>query len=164
MNIEEIMKQVDEMIQGISIEDMADGANDYAWVRVYTSGLVGYGREPSWCVGEDEYYGRVPHPITVWSTKGLRPPVGADDGVFCWEDSPDGEYIRETETSNDYEIVNQMSEESLVQKTANGWIRFTLDRTSSGLVENLDLDDILRDIETEVEKWIEEGNLVGVAD
>jgi hypothetical protein len=163
MNIDEIMCQVDQMIQGIFVEDMADGADDYAWVRVYPSGLVGSGREPSWCVGEDEYYGRVPHPITVWSTKGLRPPVGADDGVFCWEDSLDGEYIRETDSSNDYEVVNQMSEESLVQKISEGWIRFTLDRTSSGLVENLDLDDILRDIETEVEKWIEEGNLVGVA-
>lgn len=163
MNIEEIMQQVDEMIQGVFVEDMADGADDYAWVRVYPSGLVGSGREPSRCVGLDEYYGRVPHPITVWSARGIRTAVCADDGVFCWVDSHDGEYIRETDTSNDYEVVDQMSEESLVKKTADGWIRFTLDRTSSGLVENLDLDDMLRDIETEVEKWIDDGNLVGVA-
>ena len=159
MNIEDILKCVEESICEILVEDYAGGANDYAWVRVYPSGHVASGREPSWCVGEGEYYGRVPHALTVWSASGLRESVGADGGIFYWEDSDTGEYIRETDSPEKYEIVNQISEEDLAAKIADGWIRFTLDRTSSGLVENIDLGDLLKGIESQIIEWVEAGNL-----
>ena len=47
----------------------------------------------------------------------------------------------------------------MAAKIADGWIRFTLDRTSSGLVENIDLGDLLKGIESQIIEWVEAGNL-----
>lgn len=157
--LKEILSTIEDKIVEIMVEDYADGANDYAWVRVFPSGRVASGRETSQCVPDGEYCGRVPHSMTVWSTSGLRESVRASDGIFYWEDDSKGEYIRENDSSEKYEIVDQISDEELLSRIEDGWIRFTLDRTYSGLVENIDIDDLLPGIENQISSWIEEGNL-----
>ncbi len=55
------------------------------YVRVYPDGRIVAGVEVSVCVPESEYYGRAPHPVTVWSEQSHYSSTPAD-GVYEWEE------------------------------------------------------------------------------
>lgn len=128
---EDIMADIEDAIRETMIADMRNGANDYAYVRVWPDGSVTSGREPSRCIPESEYFAREPHCVTVWSAQGIRPAAGPDDGVFAWdacEAADEGAFERDGE-----------------------WYRL-----SDELVDPLDIDELLREIESTLDQheWI----------
>lgn len=149
--IDEIMTAIEDTAVEIMREDLANGANDYAWVRVAPDGSVYSGRSVSRECGEDEYYSRVPHPLTAWDARGLRPSADPCDGVFAWKATRDGAYVGNDRDAR-YRCVDQISEEELADLTGQGWYRFDLD--TDDLVEPLTIDDTLRsEIRQSVEAW-----------
>ncbi len=58
---------------------------NYHYVCVYPDGSIVVGEEVSECVPESEYYGRAPHPVTVWADQSSYSATPAD-GVYEWEE------------------------------------------------------------------------------
>lgn len=111
----EILSDVEDNIREIIAEDYRHGANDYAYVRVWPDGSVTSGRAPSWECPESEYFGREPHPITVWAESGFREAAGPaedSDEMFVSDDMV--EQIDLADTMR--EVENRLSEHDWIPK------------------------------------------------
>lgn len=130
----EILSDVEDNIREIIAEDYRHGANDYAYVRVWPDGSVTSGRAPSWECPESEYFGREPHPITVWAESGFREAAGPQDGIFECE-----------EVEGDAEDSDEMF--------VSDGKRY---RLTTDMVEQIDLADTMREVENRLSEhdWI----------
>lgn len=77
----------------VECERQADSSSHWCAVRVAADGSVYNSEEPSRCVGEDEYYHRMPHTVTVFSRNGS----GQCDLPEDWSDD-DGVLLKEVES------------------------------------------------------------------
>jgi hypothetical protein len=75
---EGVINQIIDAVEAAAIgrleDSVADGHEGYTYVTVMPDGEVVSGRGTSKVVGEAEYYGRRPHPITVWEISGHDEP------------------------------------------------------------------------------------------
>lgn len=161
-----ILDEIEDEIRQIMFEDCRDGANDYAYVRVYPDGEVVSGRDASWSCHMSEYYGESPHPLTVWSASGFRESQTGENGVFCWEEVEipllDGEII-DTETGGIYnlgvktdDVENRMGRHCWYYEGV--W--YTTDEEN--LAEDFDLREIMSEIEESLEEWAHKNLRIGV--
>ena len=74
--------EVRDAIRRASMNAYRTGRN-WHYVRVWPDGSVVVGEEVSKCLPESEYFGRAPHPVTVWSMQSNYAST-PDDGIFDW--------------------------------------------------------------------------------
>jgi hypothetical protein len=84
---QDVLDAIESEIRTVMRNDAWNGANGYRYVKVQPDGVTVYsGLEPSYCQTIDEWEGKAPHTVTVWSCSQMESPAGKDDGVFCWEE------------------------------------------------------------------------------
>ena len=78
----------------------------WSYFRVWPDGDVTTGAEASETLPESEYYSKVPHPITLDEENSIFSP-SPDDGIFEWENDPEGDY--EMEDGGCWAVANDNS-------------------------------------------------------
>lgn len=71
---------------------MEDGAGQWHYVRVWPDGSITEGCEPWPCYPESEYFGRRPHPVTIWSSN--RHSGLGDDAIEAEMDALDRDWFK----------------------------------------------------------------------
>ena len=89
-SVEDITKGVLDHITAFALV----GGDGWHYVRVGIDGSVYSGIEASPCCSEDEYYGREPHPVTVWEAGHIDPPCAQE--IFGMRNDEYERYQRET--------------------------------------------------------------------
>lgn len=79
LNIEALVAEVMGHVIAMSLEDMRNGAADYAWVAISPDGTVSSGREATWRRPDDGS-------CVAWCASGLREPSPEDfsEGDCDW--------------------------------------------------------------------------------
>lgn len=148
-----VLDEIEEAIQQITIKDLRDGANDYAFVRVWPDGSVTSGREASYCVPESEYFARGEHPVTVWSSMGLRESTGPYDGVFEWDEIQEVPIDAEFREEGGTVFIEHPDADGEPLRISGFVSEGIIYRLSDRLVEPLDLSDVLAEVDTMLDDY-----------
>lgn len=150
---QDLLDEIETEIRDIMTSDLREGANDYAYVRVAVDGSVYSGREVSYCVGVDEWEGKPPHTVTVWSAKGMREPAGPDDGAFEWEEIRDIPKGVDFWTDRGSVFIGNPDTDDKIEEVV-GFVRGrTIYKLSGRLVNAIDLTDIMREIDDQLDEY-----------
>lgn len=151
---QELLNEIETEIRDIMHADLRNGANDYAYVRVAADGSVYSGREASYCVGMDEWEGKPPHTVTVWSANGMRGSAGRDDGVFIWEEVetiPEGVNCWEDRGEV---FVGDPDGDEPIRKIEDCFLAGrVVNRLTDDMVEVIDLTDLLSEIDDQIDEY-----------
>lgn len=101
------------------LHEMYAGGNNEHYVRVWPDGVITRGEEVSKCLPESEYFGRDPHPVTIWLGRGES--VGPDAGLYYWIEDADGAYVGDFGSGRYWSADDDRAPADAV--------RFSLDRT-----------------------------------
>jgi len=148
---ENLLEEVESALLEFEFEGLrGKHASHWNYLRIWPDGKIVAGMEASPYYPESEYYGRVPHPITIQEKRGDCYFPDADIG-WDWKRSLNGHLIAPWDEKygftvcENYEVVQNLSAE-LIGKLAAGWKRFELD-FENWLPDNPEIDqELLKDL------------------
>lgn len=138
--------------------DSYKGAHARHWhaLRISSQGEIYTSQEVSPCYSEEEYFGRVPHSLTLHQMSGDNWLPNPDTG-WLWNESEAGIWVGDFESPTHWADWGHLSDEERAARLARGWKRFDLD-FENWMNDVPEADDVAFGWREKLQAWIDAGN------